>query len=76
MDFHKILAANQHFSDQNVENFYDSNIAFISVVARQLAKGTMGYLTWTGGSLSAMSSVIVRNTEKYHFMAQLQVWKT
>lgn len=68
-----MLAANEQFLDGNIKNFHNSNIAFTVVVARQLAKGTMGYLTWTGGSMSAMSSVIVKNTEKYHFMAQLQV---
>jgi len=44
-----------------------------AMVARQLTKNTMGYITWMGGSMSALSSVVTRNTEKYHFMAQVQL---
>ena len=43
------------------------------VVARQLTRNTMGYLSWSGGSTSYMTTTISRNTENYSFMAQLQV---
>lgn len=43
------------------------------VVARQLSKHTMGYLSWSGGMMSSMTSTISRNTENYTFMMQLQV---
>lgn len=33
----------------------------------------MGYLSWSGGMPSYMTSTIARNTENYSFMAQLQV---
>ncbi|XP_065676509.1 dnaJ homolog subfamily C member 11-like [Hydra vulgaris] len=44
-----------------------------AMISRQLTNHTTGYVTWTGGFLSSMSSMVVRNTEKYHASAQLQL---
>jgi len=44
-----------------------------AMVARQLTRNTMGYLSWSGGSTSYMTTTISRNTENYSFMAQLQL---
>ncbi|XP_057292286.1 dnaJ homolog subfamily C member 11-like isoform X2 [Hydractinia symbiolongicarpus] len=49
------------------------NAGLQAMVARQLSKHSMGYLSWSGGRMSAMTSTFIRNTEHYHFMAQLQI---
>eukprot|EP00111_Clytia_hemisphaerica_P005692 TCONS_00016511-protein len=46
-----------------------------AMVARQLTPNTMGYLSWSAGSPSYMTSTIARNTENYSMMAQLQLGK-
>lgn len=39
---------------------------FVVAMAIQLDKNTLGYLTYNAGLQSSMSTVVERNTEKYH----------
>ncbi|XP_033100299.1 dnaJ homolog subfamily C member 11-like [Anneissia japonica] len=47
--------------------------ALITVVARQLDKHTIGYLTWKWGMQSAMTSMLIRDTTNTRLVCQLQL---
>ncbi|XP_077998628.1 dnaJ homolog subfamily C member 11-like [Glandiceps talaboti] len=44
-----------------------------TVLARQLDKHTVGYLTWKWGGPSSMNSMLIRDTQHSHFMMQFQL---
>lgn len=44
-----------------------------AMVSSQLWKNTTGYLTWNIFHPTSMTSTIVKNTDNYHMMAQLQL---
>lgn len=44
-----------------------------AMVSSQLRKNTTGYLTWNVFHPSSMATTIVKNTENYHMMGQLQL---
>ncbi|XP_071944349.1 dnaJ homolog subfamily C member 11-like [Antedon mediterranea] len=47
--------------------------ALITVVARQLDKHTIGYVTWKWGMQSAMTSMLIRDTRESRLVCQLQL---
>lgn len=48
-------------------------IFFVIALAVQLDKHTVGYLTYNAGLQSSMSTVLERNTEKYHLALTINI---
>nr|CAG4647760.1 EOG090X03AJ [Moina brachiata]SVE92914.1 EOG090X03AJ [Moina brachiata] len=46
-------------------------LGFVSTLAHQLDKNTVGYLTYKGGGASSMSTMLVRDTERYRTQANI-----
>lgn len=46
---------------------------FQAMVASQLSKNTMGYLSWTLGRPSSMSTILVKDTDHFKLMMHLQL---
>lgn len=42
-------------------------------MARQLDKHTAGYLVWKGGQSSSVTTNLVHDTEKSHYVGSVQV---
>ena len=66
------------FATVSVNSAVKSTVGFHSglqgMLARQLTKNTMGYMSWAfGGPMSILTTTLARDTQHYHAMAQVQL---
>jgi hypothetical protein len=60
------------FGKKQIESIRLLIFSYVSAVAMQLNKSTMGSLVWRAGMASSMSCSLTRDTPSMHFVSMLQ----